>query len=104
VAVLGADVQDPQHVGVVEPAGGARLELEAAEAVGVASELRRQNLDRHVAPQPRVARAEDFPHAADAHRREDLVGAEPRALADARHEGPGSGRPCVCIRGVRPGL
>ena len=39
----------------------------------------RQDLDRDLAPEPRVARAVHLAHAAGAERRDDLVGAEARA-------------------------
>jgi hypothetical protein len=45
-----------------------------------------QNLDRHIAVQPGVARAKDLPHAAFANRRSDLVDAK----SGASREGQGS--------------
>ncbi len=64
---------------VVERGGGARLLLEAAEAVRVLRELLRQQLERDLAPEPRVLRAEDLSHPAGAEWAEDLVRAEARA-------------------------
>ena len=52
-----------------------RLALEAREPLGVLRELRRQRLDGHVTPQPRVTGAIDLAHAARAERNTDLVGA-----------------------------
>ena len=68
---------------MVERGGGARLLLEAAQAIGVGGERGGQDLDRHVAPEPRIARAIDLAHAAGAERRDDLV----RAEADTRSQG-----------------
>ena len=51
---------------MVEGRGRARLLLEALLAVRVGRELRRQNLDGHVAPQPRVARPIHLSHASGA--------------------------------------
>ena len=58
-----------------------RLPLEAPRNSGVGGERRRQNLDRDVAIEPRVARPVDFAHPARAERRHDLVRAEPCAGA-----------------------
>ena len=61
---------------------GARLALEAGQAVGIgARRLGGQHLERDVAAEPRVARAVDLAHAARAERGDDLVGAEPSAVA-----------------------
>ncbi len=65
-AVVLADVVDGGDVGVVEDAGGLRLLLEAAQAVGVGGEGGRQDLDRDVAAEARVLGAVDLPHAARA--------------------------------------
>ena len=56
-----------------------RLPLEAGERVGVGGEALREDLDRDVAVEPRVARPVDLPHPARAERRQDLVGSEARA-------------------------
>ena len=56
-----------------------RFALEAREPIGVGRERVGQDLDRDVAIQLRVARAIDLAHPAGAERRQDLVGAEPRA-------------------------
>ena len=76
-ALVRADVVDGRDVGVVQDSRGPRLLLEAAQAVGVRGERRRQDLDRHVAAQPRILRPVDLSHPARAERREDLVGAQP---------------------------
>ena len=51
----------------------------------------RQDLDRHLAREPRVPRPVDLPHPARAERRDDLVGTEARAggkaqLPDSVHD------------------
>ena len=56
-----------------------RFALEARHAVGVRRERRRQDLQRDVAIQLRVARAIHFAHSPGAEGREDFVGAEARA-------------------------
>ena len=78
-ALVRADVVDRGDVGVIEDARGLGLLLEAAQAVGVLREGRRQDLDRDLAPEPRVLRPVDLPHPARADRREDLVRAQLRA-------------------------
>ena len=50
-----------------------RLPLEPRATIGVSREDIRQNLDRHVAPQRRIARAVDVTHAARAEQRANLV-------------------------------
>ena len=70
------DLVDGDDVVVVEGGRGARLLLEAAAAIRISGELFRQDLDRHLAAQPRVARPVDLAHAAGAERRENLVRAE----------------------------
>ncbi len=60
---MGADVVDLEDVRMVQDARGARFLLEAAEAVAVVGESRRQDLDRDVAGEPRVAGAVDLAHA-----------------------------------------
>ncbi len=76
LAVVLADVEDGRDVGVVEGAGGLRLQLETAQAVGVGGEGGGEDLDRDVAVQARVPGAVDLPHAAGADGGEDFVGAE----------------------------
>jgi hypothetical protein len=87
------------------------LALEARQPLGDLRERRGQRLDRHVAPQPRVARAEHLAHAPRAKRADDLVG--PQAGADTqeyrmnlqhdrrfRREGSGCHAPAGAIAGV----
>ena len=80
--VLGADVVDGEHVGVIQGAGGAGFLREAAQALFVPGERRRQHLERDLAAQSRVARAVDLAHASRAEGVEHLVRAEPRARGE----------------------
>ena len=72
-----ADVVDRGDVrdgsGPPRPAPPARS---ACSRSGVLREARRQDLDRDLAPEPRVLRPVDLAHPSGADRREDLVGAE----------------------------
>jgi len=56
-----------------------RLALEPGEPLGILRKRLRQHLDRHLAPERRIARAIDLPHAARANGGEDLVRAQARA-------------------------
>jgi hypothetical protein len=82
-AVRGADLVDRDDVGMVERGGGARLGLEAPQALGVVGERRRQHLDRDVASETRILRAVDLAHPAGAELTVDLV----RPELGARGEG-----------------
>src|SRR6185369_4915972 len=72
----GPDLVDRDDVRVVERGRRARLLLEALPAVRVGGELRREDLDRDLASEPRVARAVDLAHSSRAERREDLEGTQ----------------------------
>ena len=64
-AVIAApDVVERQDVGMVERCRGPRLLLEALEPIGIGDRSGGQQLQRDVAPQPRVARAIDLAHPA----------------------------------------
>ena len=56
--------------------GRLRLLLEAAKPVRVLRERRGQDLDRDLAPEPRILRPVDLTHPSGADLAEDLVGAE----------------------------
>jgi hypothetical protein len=56
-----------------------RFLLEALAAVRVRRELRREDLDGHIAPETRIPRAVDLPHPSRAQRRENLEGAKTRS-------------------------
>ena len=77
---LAAEVMERKDVGVREGGDSARLPFEAFERVRVGIELLGQDLDGHLAAEPRVPRAVDLPHAARAERGDDLVGAQSGAL------------------------
>ena len=64
--LLGAEVEDLDDVRVHEPRGGERLAAEARDEVGVRRQVLGEQLDGHVALQPRVERELDRGHAADA--------------------------------------
>src|SRR6202162_6677033 len=73
-----ADLIDRDDVGVIERGSGARLLFETREPVAIRSECLRQQLDRHLATEPRVARFPDLSHPARAARGENLVRTNPR--------------------------
>ena len=77
------DVVDGQHVGVIEGAGGARLVLERAHSLVGVRRMRKQELDRHVAPEALVARPPHLAHPARSQPSLDRVGGDPIARLDA---------------------
>ena len=80
---------------VIERGEHARFALEAGEPIGMRRELARQDLDRDVASEPRIARAVDLAHAARADLGQHVIGADAPARqrrgADVAHQ-TGSGR------------
>jgi hypothetical protein len=54
---------DRRDVLVIERSEDARLPFEARQMLGIAGQRRREDLDRDVAPEPRVAGAIDLPIA-----------------------------------------
>ncbi len=72
-AIRLADVVEREHGRVVESRHRTRLALEATAAVGVAGHVGRQDLERDVAPEPRVARPVDLAHASGAEGVQHLV-------------------------------
>src|SRR5262249_39975950 len=85
-AVVRREIVDREDVGMRERGDGARLPLEPFERRGVAGEIRGQDLDRHLAPEARIARPVDLAHSSRAERREDLVRPETGARGKA-HRG-----------------
>ena len=71
--LVGPHVVDGEDVRVIQGGDGARLALEEGEAGGVGGDLLRQDLDRHLATQARVASSVDLAHAAGADEIFDLV-------------------------------
>src|SRR5262245_30680300 len=78
VLALDADVVERADVGMVEAGDGLRLDLKAGAGLGGGSERGRDELERYVTTEPRVARAIDLSHAARAEPTDDLVRAKPR--------------------------
>ena len=78
-AAVGADVEHRHDVGVIERGRGTRLVLEAAQALGVASHIRRQDLDGDVAAEPAVAGTIDLAHPAAADHGNNAVRSKPRS-------------------------
>ena len=72
-AILMADVVKNANVGVVQTGDGARLPLKSLPGFGIGGEMRGQNLDCHIAAEPRVAGAIDFSHTAGAQRCDNFV-------------------------------
>ena len=81
--VLTSDVVQRADVRMVQAGDGLRFALEALLHFGVVGEMRREDLDRHGAVQPRVGRLVDFAHPARADQREDLVGTESDACGQS---------------------
>ena len=75
-AALHADVVDGQNIGVVQAAGGARFQCEAALLVGIHGAVSMQNLDGHVALQPGIPGAVDLSHAPGPQKIDDPVGSQ----------------------------
>src|SRR5690242_16552305 len=75
-AIRRAHVIDGEDVGVIESASGPRFLFKPAQAVGIAAEGARQDLDGNVPAQSRVAGPIHLTHAALTKWGDDLVGAE----------------------------
>jgi hypothetical protein len=70
-----ADVVERADVRMIQRGDRAGFALETLAALRVRGKIRRQNLDRNVAPEARVARSIDFAHTAGAEGDDDFVGA-----------------------------
>ncbi len=77
------DAVDRRDVSMVERREDLRFALETRHALGVCGESFRQDLDCHVAPQPRVPGAVHLPHSAGADRRHDFIGPEPGTRSES---------------------
>jgi hypothetical protein len=75
---VGADVEHRQDVRVIERRHRPRLALEPQQPLGVARHRLRQHLDRHLAPEPRVASPVHLPHPPGPQQAENLVRPQPR--------------------------
>src|SRR5262249_18454617 len=76
------DVVHGADVGVIQTRDALRLALEPLQGAGVAGEILREKLDRHLSLEPGVLRFEHLAHAALAKPREQSVGAN--GVADER--------------------
>ena len=77
LAVGGADVVDADDIGMRQQARRPGFDLEPAQTLRIGGKARGQRLDRHIAPEPGVARAMHLAHAARADEAEYFVGTEP---------------------------
>ena len=64
---------DGGDVGMIQRREELRFALEAGQPIGIAGEEVGQDLERDVAPEPRVAGAKDLSHATGAKRGDDLI-------------------------------
>ena len=78
-AVLPADVEDGEDVGVGESSGGPGLALEALQAIGICGDIFGEDLERHRSAKLGVARAVDLAHPPGTEGRQDLVTSKPDA-------------------------
>ncbi len=83
-AILLPDVVERADVRMAQRSDGARFVLEAFARSRIVRDVRRQDLDRDRAAEPRVARLVHFAHPAGAKGRHDFVGAEPAAGGENR--------------------
>src|SRR5439155_20236970 len=90
-------VVDRSDVRMIQDSRRARFVLEAAQPVRILRERGRQDLDRNLAPEPRVFRPVDLSHPAGAEWRDDLVGTEPSAGREAHFASP-TRKMCDSIR------
>jgi hypothetical protein len=74
--------------GVIECGNGARFSLESLAGFGRTRQVLEQNLYRDFAPEPRVARAIHFAHAACTERRDDLVWPKPTSWRKCQSASP----------------
>jgi len=77
--VIDADIVDRENIRVIQAAGRASFDLKPAPAVRIPRQLCRQDLDRDLSRQLRVARAIDLPHASGAEAGQDFESANPIA-------------------------
>ena len=76
-ALVCADIEHGQQIGMIDRSGGSSFLLETTESIGILGERRRQDLDRDVARDARVARAIHLAHPARPERGDDLVVTNP---------------------------
>jgi hypothetical protein len=85
-ALLLAGVEDGHQVRMAEGAGGPRLQLEAAQALGVRAEAIEQDLDRDLTAEAGIAGAVDLAHASRAEGTENLVRSEACSRGQAQED------------------
>ena len=68
--VVGADVEERKDIGMIESGDVARFLFEPGEARGISGQVWRQDFQRDLAPEARVARAVDGAHASRPERRD----------------------------------
>jgi hypothetical protein len=86
-AVVSADVEDREDVGMIERGGRARLLLEAAHPISVLSEVPGDDFQRDVAREPCVAGAIDLAHASGPEHHNDFIGTETGTCAEGHRRG-----------------
>jgi hypothetical protein len=87
-AAIVADVIERQDVGMRERRDRLGFSLEPIERGAVGCESRRQDLDRHLAIEPRIAGAIHLAHPAFANLGDDFVGSDSRACVHRRTLAP----------------
>jgi hypothetical protein len=68
---------------MTQPRDGARFTLEALLPLLIAGQMGRQNLDRHLPVQQRIARSINLPHSPGTDECEDLVMAKPSTFLES---------------------
>ena len=81
-AVVSADVENRDEIRMIERSGGARLDLESLQTIGIRRQRRRQHLHGDVAADARVARAKHLSHSARREPRGKLIRPKLRANLD----------------------
>ena len=85
--LIGADVEERADVRVIERRDRTPLALESRQGVRRPSRRDREDLDRHLAAEPRIGAAIDLTHPAFAKLRDDGVRAEPPARSEVHRAG-----------------
>ena len=95
---------DRADVGMVERGEHPRFAFEAGQPIGIVLERTRQDFDRDLAPQPRIARAVDLAHPPDAQQPLDLedANAPSREQHARRRDEPGHEARPTARRSGRP--
>jgi len=70
------DIKHSQDIGMIESRHRSRLLLKAVQAIGFVGNEFGENLERDIAPESRIPRAINFPHATRTDRSDDLVGTQ----------------------------